>query len=385
MCIDAVVPSQHHMQASVFAIQFDVMASNHKVAYRCQSGGVWDAIWLGGIRQKGRCRRHLCVERLCAQETYGVWRRVCTSFQRQSRLWVSLMGISEQHVNSTSRMQWLILICTVLNGTSLCWGSWCQQSTVLFLCWTWQHLPQPSNLESVSCLICCLHHACAGSGGTYVSLKLFCRSALFNSLPDTACVLSRWDLPQPRVTWDRLMQNKNKELDRLNGVYMKLLNNAGVQYIEGRGTVVDAHTVEVNGKKYTVSLNKCSCGIKTCGRSVKIESKTVACLVHLSATAAACSHCCGWWPEIHGQSYLACCSLASCHWLYTSMQQQASELLACLPDVQQSLPDHQLSEGWQTDASAHRIESEQPPVRLWSTHMWHCWSELWHMLWHLMR
>ena len=49
------------------------------------------------------------------------------------------------------------------------------------------------------------------------------------------------------------MQNKNKELDRLNGVYMKLLNNAGVEYIEGRGTVVDAHTVEVNGKRYTVS------------------------------------------------------------------------------------------------------------------------------------
>lgn len=49
------------------------------------------------------------------------------------------------------------------------------------------------------------------------------------------------------------MQNKNKELDRLNGVYMKLLNNAGVKYIEGRGTLVDAHTVEVEGKQYTVS------------------------------------------------------------------------------------------------------------------------------------
>lgn len=49
------------------------------------------------------------------------------------------------------------------------------------------------------------------------------------------------------------MQNKNKELDRLNGVYMKLLNNAGVKYIEGRGKLVDAHTVEVNGKHYTVS------------------------------------------------------------------------------------------------------------------------------------
>ena len=51
------------------------------------------------------------------------------------------------------------------------------------------------------------------------------------------------------------MQNKNKELDRLNGVYMKLLNNAGVKYIEGRGKLVDAHTVEVNGKHYTVSFS----------------------------------------------------------------------------------------------------------------------------------
>lgn len=59
------------------------------------------------------------------------------------------------------------------------------------------------------------------------------------------------------------MQNKNKELDRLNGVYMKLLSNAGVKYIEGRGTLVDAHTVEVDGKQYTVSCllpSSLSCG-----------------------------------------------------------------------------------------------------------------------------
>ena len=49
------------------------------------------------------------------------------------------------------------------------------------------------------------------------------------------------------------MENKNKELDRLNGVYMKLLDGAGVKYFEGRGRIVDAHTVEVNGQKYTVS------------------------------------------------------------------------------------------------------------------------------------
>lgn len=57
----------------------------------------------------------------------------------------------------------------------------------------------------------------------------------------------------PGITWSRLMENKNKELDRLNGVYMKLLDGAGVKYFEGRGRIVDAHTVEVNGQKYTVS------------------------------------------------------------------------------------------------------------------------------------
>ncbi|CAL5228430.1 g11564 [Coccomyxa viridis] len=60
-----------------------------------------------------------------------------------------------------------------------------------------------------------------------------------------------WDAEVPGITWQRLMENKNKELDRLNGVYRMLLDGAGVEYIEGRGKLVDAHTVEVGGKKYT--------------------------------------------------------------------------------------------------------------------------------------
>jgi glutathione reductase (NADPH) len=48
------------------------------------------------------------------------------------------------------------------------------------------------------------------------------------------------------------MDKKNKELQRLNGVYDKLLAKAGVTYIEGRGKLVDAHTVDVDGKRYTV-------------------------------------------------------------------------------------------------------------------------------------
>ncbi len=66
--------------------------------------------------------------------------------------------------------------------------------------------------------------------------------------------LHRWDAEVPGITWQRLMENKNKELDRLNGVYRKLLDGAGVEYFEGRGKLVDAHTVEVGGKKYTVSI-----------------------------------------------------------------------------------------------------------------------------------
>ena len=54
------------------------------------------------------------------------------------------------------------------------------------------------------------------------------------------------------MAWKRLMDNKNKELDRLNGVYMKILDGAGVAYHEGRGKIIDAHTVDVDGKRFTV-------------------------------------------------------------------------------------------------------------------------------------
>ena len=63
----------------------------------------------------------------------------------------------------------------------------------------------------------------------------------------------RWDLQQPGLTWERLQENKKQELARLNGVYLKLLDGAGVRYLEGRGTIVDPHTVEVAGKRYTAS------------------------------------------------------------------------------------------------------------------------------------
>jgi len=47
----------------------------------------------------------------------------------------------------------------------------------------------------------------------------------------------------------RLVANKNREIERLNGVYRRLLDAAGVTIFDGRATLIDAHTVEINGAR----------------------------------------------------------------------------------------------------------------------------------------
>ncbi|EYU46505.1 hypothetical protein ABFS82_04G036200 [Erythranthe guttata] len=56
---------------------------------------------------------------------------------------------------------------------------------------------------------------------------------------------------EPKHDWSTLIANKNAELRRLTGIYNNVLKNAGVTLIEGRGKIVDPHTVDVNGKLYT--------------------------------------------------------------------------------------------------------------------------------------
>src|ERR1700685_4608875 len=60
-----------------------------------------------------------------------------------------------------------------------------------------------------------------------------------------------WSVPETEHDWGALIAAKDKELDRLHGIYVNMLNNAKVEIIDGRGIVVDPHTVEVNGKRYT--------------------------------------------------------------------------------------------------------------------------------------
>ncbi|KAL6208686.1 hypothetical protein ACLB2K_019632 [Fragaria x ananassa] len=56
---------------------------------------------------------------------------------------------------------------------------------------------------------------------------------------------------EPKHDWSTLMANKNAELQRLTGIYKNVLKNANVSLLEGRGKIVDPHTVDVDGKLYS--------------------------------------------------------------------------------------------------------------------------------------
>jgi len=60
-----------------------------------------------------------------------------------------------------------------------------------------------------------------------------------------------WTVGEASFDWPTLVANKDKEISRLNGIYERMLNNAGVALFNGRATVVDPHTVSVNGKTVT--------------------------------------------------------------------------------------------------------------------------------------
>lgn len=61
-----------------------------------------------------------------------------------------------------------------------------------------------------------------------------------------------WNVKEaPELDWKAFMENKNKEIARLNGIYERMLGNAGVEIFNARAKLVDGHTVDVGGKKVT--------------------------------------------------------------------------------------------------------------------------------------
>ncbi len=61
-----------------------------------------------------------------------------------------------------------------------------------------------------------------------------------------------WDAPKDiSFDWGKLVENKNNEIKRLNGIYQKLLDGAGVEILRGFAKFEDANTVDVGGEKIT--------------------------------------------------------------------------------------------------------------------------------------
>ncbi|HLV77034.1 MAG TPA: glutathione-disulfide reductase [Marinobacter sp.] len=96
-------------------------------------------------------------------------------------------------------------------------------------------------------------------GGTCVNIgcvpkKLFVYGASVREELEDAAGYG-WNVPVNDVTfdWPTLVANKNAEIERLNGIYQRLLENAGVEIINGTATLRDPHTVAVGDRLYTAS------------------------------------------------------------------------------------------------------------------------------------
>lgn len=60
-----------------------------------------------------------------------------------------------------------------------------------------------------------------------------------------------WTVGAREFSWPALIANKDREIARLNGIYQSLLESAGVEILRGHASVLDAHTVAVDGRSYT--------------------------------------------------------------------------------------------------------------------------------------
>ncbi len=91
-------------------------------------------------------------------------------------------------------------------------------------------------------------------GGTCVNLgcipkKLYSFAAHYAEAFEEASGYG-WQVDHATLDWTRLKVNRAREIERLNGVYAKLLGDAGVDVIRGRARVSALGEVEVNGTRY---------------------------------------------------------------------------------------------------------------------------------------
>jgi len=65
-----------------------------------------------------------------------------------------------------------------------------------------------------------------------------------------------WSAGEVRFDWTKLIENKDDEIDRLNGLYIRNLKNAGADLFETRAVLKDAHTVHLVNEERDVTADK---------------------------------------------------------------------------------------------------------------------------------
>ncbi len=92
-------------------------------------------------------------------------------------------------------------------------------------------------------------------GGTCVNIgcvpKKFMVMAAEYGMNARDAVTFGWDIEAGAHDWRTLIAAKDKEIKRLNGIYTRLLEQAGAKIFDARATFIDAHTLDVGGERVT--------------------------------------------------------------------------------------------------------------------------------------
>src|SRR6478735_4787702 len=92
-------------------------------------------------------------------------------------------------------------------------------------------------------------------GGTCVNVgcvpkKLLVQAGEYGAWAEDAAGFG-WQIEKGPHDWAKLIAAKDREIGRLNGIYKRLLDNAGATIFEARATFVDAHTLDIGGRRVT--------------------------------------------------------------------------------------------------------------------------------------
>jgi glutathione reductase (NADPH) len=96
-------------------------------------------------------------------------------------------------------------------------------------------------------------------GGTCVNVgcvpkKLFVYGSHFAEDFEDAASYG-WTVGASKFDWPTLRDNKTREIERLNGSYRSLLENAGVEIIRGFGRLLDRHTIRIDDGQTVTAQN----------------------------------------------------------------------------------------------------------------------------------